>query len=126
MARRRRRRTAAPHAAGVARATITSRYSAAKREGGRVVGDLVKGSASAVLSLSQTRDALAALEVLQGFYQSTGRRVSLLASVSELCEAARKPYRHGYSPGEAWFAVAPKQPGNVIRLAPAATLAANP
>ena len=32
MARRRRRRTAAPHAAGVARATITSRYSAAKRE----------------------------------------------------------------------------------------------
>ncbi|MDE3067684.1 MAG: DUF4338 domain-containing protein [Verrucomicrobiota bacterium] len=39
---------------------------------------------------AQARDALAALERLQAFYQSTGRRVSLLAGISAYCEAAAK------------------------------------
>lgn len=35
-------------------------------------------------------DARAALERLQGFYQTTGRKASLLAGILEYCESARK------------------------------------
>ena len=73
-------------------------YSAAKRAGDKVVADLAKGQATA-LSPGQASDALAALERLQGFYASTGRRVSLLAGVSEYCEAASQ--LHGRTLGEA-------------------------
>ena len=51
------------------------------------------------MSAGQARDALAAFERLQSFYQSTGRRVSLLAAVSEFAEAAGK--LDGRSLGEA-------------------------
>src|SRR5208283_3656770 len=51
------------------------------------------------LTANQSRDALVALERLQGFYQSTGRRVSLLAAVSEFVEASGK--LHGRTMGEA-------------------------
>jgi integrase len=74
-------------------------YSEAKRKGDKVVADLVKGSQAAALSPGQARDALTALERLQAFYQSTGRRVSLLAAVSEFAEAAGK--LHGRTLGEA-------------------------
>jgi len=74
-------------------------YSAAKRKGDKVVADLAKGSQAAALSPGQARDALAALERVQGFYVSTGRRVSLLAGISEYCEAAAK--LHGRTLGEA-------------------------
>lgn len=74
-------------------------YSEAKREGDKVVADLAKGSQAAALSPGQARDALAALERLQGFYVSTGRRVSLLAATSEFAEASAK--LHGCSLGEA-------------------------
>jgi hypothetical protein len=50
---------------------------------------------------------LAALERLQGFYQSTGRRVSLLAAVSEYAEAAAK--LHGRTLGEAVEGYAPAE-----------------
>jgi integrase len=65
-------------------------YSAAKREGDRICADLAKGAQRSALSPGQVTDALAALERLQRFYQDTGRRVSLLASVCEYCEGAGK------------------------------------
>ena len=74
-------------------------YSEANREGKKLVKDLAKGSQVAALTAAQARDALAALERLQGFYVSTGRRVSLPRGISEYCEAASK--LHGRTVGEA-------------------------
>ena len=64
-----------------------------------LVKDLAKGSQATLLTPGQANDALAALERLQGFYVSTGRRVSLLAGISEYCEAASQ--LHGRTLGEA-------------------------
>src|ERR1035441_8001070 len=64
-----------------------------------LVKDLAAGSQVTALTPGQARDALAALERLQAFYQSAGRRVSLLAGISEYCEAAGK--LGGYTVGEA-------------------------
>jgi hypothetical protein len=66
------------------------RYGEAKRHADALVKDLAKGSQVTALTPGQARDALAALERLQGFYQSTGRRVSLLAGISEYCEASAR------------------------------------
>jgi integrase len=66
------------------------RYGEAKHHADDLVRDLAKGSQVTALTPAQARDALAALERLQGFFQSTGRRVSLLAGISEYCEAASK------------------------------------
>ena len=71
-----------------------STYAEALAEGTRLKSELYNGQA-AVLTGPQTRDALAALERLQGFYVSTGGRVSLLVGISEYCEAAAK--LHGRS-----------------------------
>ncbi len=76
-----------------------STYAEAKRRGDKVVTDLVRGSQAAVLSPGQARDALTALERLQSFFVATGRKVSLLAAVSEYAEAAGK--LHGRTLGEA-------------------------
>ena len=65
-------------------------YSDARQRGERLVRDLATGSQAAGLSASQSRDALAALQRLDGFRQSTGRRVSLLAAVSEFVEASAR------------------------------------
>jgi integrase len=65
-------------------------YSEAKRAGDKLVSDLAKGSFVADMTPAQARDARAALERLQGFYEQTGRRVSLLGAVSEYAEAAGK------------------------------------
>ena len=75
------------------------RYGEAKRHADGLVKDLAKGSQVTALTGGQARDALAALERLQTFYQATGRRVSLLAGISEYCEAASK--LHGRTLGEA-------------------------
>jgi len=64
-----------------------------------LVKDLAIGSQATLLTPGQANDALAALERLQGFYVSTGRRVSLLAGISEYCEAASQ--LHGRTLGEA-------------------------
>jgi integrase len=74
-------------------------YGEAKTEADRKVRELANGSQAAALSAQQSRDALVALEQLQGFCQSTGRRVSLLAAVSEFVEASRK--LNGRTIGEA-------------------------
>jgi len=63
-------------------------YATAKRHADKLVSELAAGSQATLLTAGQATDALAALERLQAHYTATGRRVSLLASVSEYCEAA--------------------------------------
>ena len=69
-------------------------YADAKREGDKLVAELAKGSEVTALTPKQASDALAALQRLDGFYQSIGKRVSLLAGISEYCEAAAKLRGH--------------------------------
>ncbi|MBI3416480.1 MAG: hypothetical protein HY043_14385 [Verrucomicrobia bacterium] len=75
---------------GTRRIRHFSTYGEAKTEGERIVRELANGSQAAALSASQSRDALAALERLEAFRQSTGRRVSLLSVVAEFVEASAK------------------------------------
>ena len=74
-------------------------YSAAKAAAERIVRENASGSQAAALSASQSRDALAALQRLEAFRQSTGKRLSLLAVVSEHVGLLEK--LNGRSPGEA-------------------------
>jgi integrase len=69
-------------------------YSAALKKANAVVRDLAKGSQAAILTAAQSRDFLAASEQLQGFYQSRGQRVSLLAAVSQFVDASTKLHGH--------------------------------
>ena len=64
-------------------------YAEAKREGDKVVSDLAKGRATG-LSPGQVADAQNALEELQRFYQTTGKRISIRFAVGAYCESARK------------------------------------
>jgi integrase len=64
-----------------------------------LVPDLAKGSQVTRLTPGQANDALAALERLDAFYKSTGRRVSLLAVASEWAEVSAKLGPH--TPSEA-------------------------
>jgi len=50
--------------------------------------DLATGSQVAALTSAQAADALAALERLQAFYQSTGKRSSLVSAVCEFAESS--------------------------------------
>ena len=65
-------------------------YSDAKSVAERIVREMANGSPAAALNVTQSRDALAAFERLQSFFQTNGRRVSLLAAVSEFVEASGK------------------------------------
>ena len=85
--------------AGKRRMQTFTTYSDAREAAERVVRELANGSQAAGLTATQSRDALVAFERLQGFYQSTGRRVSLLAAVSEFVEASAK--LNGRTMGEA-------------------------
>ena len=85
--------------AGKRRMQTFADYSAAKAAAERIVRDAANGSQAAALSASQSRDALAALQSLESFRQSTGRTVSLLAAVREFVEASGK--LHGRSLDEA-------------------------
>jgi integrase len=76
--------------AGQRRMKAFPSYSAAKRHADELVKELAKGSQSTLLTAGQARDALAALGRLDDFFVSTGRRVSLLAGISEYCEAAAR------------------------------------
>jgi hypothetical protein len=77
-----------------------AKYSDAKRAGDGVVKDLAKGRETAKLTPGQSSDALAALEGLQRFYQSTGLKVSLRAAVAEYCEQVGKLRASGHTLGE--------------------------
>jgi integrase len=74
-------------------------YAEARKEGDTKAKDLHEGSQAAAFTGPQSRDALAALQRLQTYYQSTGRRVSLLGAVSEYVEAYAK--LNGHTLGEA-------------------------
>jgi integrase len=74
-------------------------YGEAKAEAERIVRESANGSEAAALTGAQSRDALAAFQRLEHFRQSTGRRFSLLSSVSEFVEALEK--LKGRSLGEA-------------------------
>ncbi len=65
-------------------------YSDAKSAAERIVRDLANGSQAAALNATQSREAVAAFERLLGFFQASGRRVSLLAAVSDFVEASGK------------------------------------
>jgi hypothetical protein len=54
------------------------------------VKELANNSQAAMLTPPQATDALAAIERLNTFHQDTGRKTTLLAAVSEYCEAASK------------------------------------
>jgi integrase len=85
--------------AGKRRMQTFTTYSDAREAAERIVRELANGSQAGALTATQSRDALAAFERLQGFYQSTGCRVSLLAAVSEFVEASAK--LNGRTMGEA-------------------------
>ena len=85
--------------AGKRRMLTFGTYGKAKKAAEDKVKELHKGQQSSALTATQTRDSLVALERLQDFYQSSGRRVSLLAAVSEFVEASGK--LHGRTMGEA-------------------------
>ncbi|MBM3839467.1 MAG: hypothetical protein FJ398_16145, partial [Verrucomicrobia bacterium] len=78
------------YVAGQRRLHTFRTYSEAKAEAERKVRELASGSQAAALTGEQSRDALAALERLESFRQTMGKRVSLLAAVSEFVEAAGK------------------------------------
>jgi len=87
------------HVAGKRRLLSFPTYAKAKKEAESLVREIAKGSQTAALSAKQARDAIAALERLQELYESTGRRVTLLAAVSEFSEALSK--LQGQTLGEA-------------------------
>jgi integrase len=74
-------------------------YTESRREADKLAAALARGSSSPALSPGQASDALAALQRLQRFYEDTGKRPSLLQSISEYCDAAAK--LNGRSLGEA-------------------------
>ena len=76
--------------AGKRRMQTFTNYSDAKTAAERIVRELANGSQAAALNVTQSRDAIAAFERLQGFFQASGRRISLLAAVSEFVEASGK------------------------------------
>jgi integrase len=65
-------------------------YREAKRRADALTKELAQGSQVTALTPKQATDALAALQRLQSHFQSTGRRISLLAGISEYCEANAK------------------------------------
>lgn len=80
--------------AGKRRMQAFPRYSEAKRHADTLVKDLAKGSQVTALTPAQARDALAAYERLEAFRQATGRRISLLAGISEYCDELAKLNGH--------------------------------
>jgi integrase len=76
--------------AGKRRMQTFANYSDAKTAAERIVRELASGSQAAALNASQSRDALAALQRLESFRQSTGRAISLLAAVGEFIESSAK------------------------------------
>ena len=65
-------------------------YGEAKTEAEKKVREIAEGSQAAALTGEQSRDAIAALQRLENFRQSTGRRYSILAAVSEFVETVEK------------------------------------
>jgi len=86
-------------AAGKRQMKSFQKYGAAKKHADETLRGLDKGSVVTALTPGLARDALAAFERLQSHYQTTGRRVSLLAAVSQFAESDAK--LNGRTMGEA-------------------------
>jgi integrase len=71
----------------------------AKEFAERKVRELANNSQVALLTPLQATDALAAFECLQAHFQATGRRITLLAGISHVCDADVK--LHGRNLSEA-------------------------
>ena len=67
-----------------------SKYGEALKEAEKKVRELAAGSQAAALTAHQSRDALTAFEILEAFRQSSGRRISMSAAISELVEMTNK------------------------------------
>jgi len=67
-----------------------SKYTEALKEAEKKVRELAEGSQADALTAVQSRDALVAFQRLESLQKSIGRRVSLLAAVSEFAEASAK------------------------------------
>lgn len=65
------------------------------------VKELATNSQAAILTPAQATDALASIERLNTHYRDTGRKITLLAAVSEYCEAAAKVHGRGLTVPEA-------------------------
>jgi integrase len=65
-------------------------YAEAKTEAERIVRELAEGSQAAALSGEQSRDALAAMQRLEEYRKATGRRISLLAAMSEYVDGCTR------------------------------------
>ena len=103
--------------AGKCRMQTFAAYSDAKAAGERIVHELANGSQAAALTASQSRDALAAFERLQGFYQASGRRVSLLAGISGICRGVRQTWRAHFGRSRRGLAFAAKIILNLVVIA---------
>jgi hypothetical protein len=82
--------------AGKRRMQTFANYSDARETAERIVREMANVLPAAALNASQSRDALAAIQRLENFHQSTGRRYSVLSAVSELVEALEKLKGRGY------------------------------
>lgn len=71
----------------------------AKEYADALVKDIAKQSPAIMLTPAQATDALAAVERLNRYQEATGRKLSLLAAVSDYCDNAAK--LRGHSLGEA-------------------------
>ena len=71
--------------AGKRRMQTFAAYSDAKATAERIVRELANGSQAAALNAGQSRDALAALERLDGYFKSKGKRISLNAAICRYC-----------------------------------------
>ena len=77
-------------AAGKRKMQTYAVYSDAKAAAERIVRDAANGSQAAALSASQSRDALAALERLDGYFKAKGKRISLNTAVGDYLDALGK------------------------------------
>jgi integrase len=75
---------------GKRRLSSFATYSEAKTAADKMLRALAKGSRAAALTSKQAADALAALEVVQTFYEATGRRLSLHGAVTTLTDTYSK------------------------------------
>lgn len=69
-------------------------YSAALAQAKKLAKDMFRGNVGAALNPRQAADALAALDRLEAYRQTTGRRVSILGAVSQFVSASTKLQKH--------------------------------
>ena len=67
-----------------------AKYAEAKKAAEKKAKEIHSGSVTSALTANQSRDALAAFERLETLRESIGRRISLLAAISEFADASTK------------------------------------